>query len=261
VGVKCDKNSPTLLRIATYSYFETRDSAKALAAAEKLFSTLKEEKIVAVDCEYYGKILAQNGQDSLAAEMFRKAFALDNKRCDLLSEAWESYDKIKKHAEAASALQEKIQNCKATPTDYYQMGRSWFLAGEFHKADSAMMKVNELSPKYASGFLWRAKANFQIDSTDALSSARPHYEKYIEVALADTAGAAAGKYKLGLIEAYRYLASNSLFRQKDRQKAKEFLRKILEIDAADQNAIDGIKGLEFEEKQEREKREKGSGNK
>src|SRR5438045_5416072 len=106
-------------------------------------------------------------------------------------------------------LEEKLQNCPKnfTVTDYFNLGRSYFFNKDFQKADSAFAKVNELTPKYASGFLWRAEANSHIDSTSAMGLAKPHYEKYIEVATADTAGMASAKYKGGLIEGYRYLAS------------------------------------------------------
>jgi tetratricopeptide (TPR) repeat protein len=260
VGQRGDKNNITLLRIAMYSYYEMKDSVKALEAAQNLFNYYKEDRLVPIDYEYYGRVLAQNSQDSLAVEMLRKAYQLDPKRCDLLKEIYTSYDKLKKNAEAAQALLDKIQNCKgATVADYFNMGRSWFFAGEFYKADSAMMKVTELSQKYASGYLWRAKANAHIDSTSAQGLAKPFYEKYIEVAMGDTANYTAGKYKAGMIESYRYLASYAYFQLKDRQKSKEYLKKILEIDPTDQDAADGIRSIDLQEKQEREKREKGSG--
>ena len=255
IGQKCDQNSLKLLRVTAYCYYETKDSVNALKSAQKLFSKLTEEKTIVRDYEYYGKTLALNNMDSLAVDMLRKAYQMDNSRCDLLKEIYNCYDKLKKNSEAAAVLFEKIQNCKgATVADYFNMGRSWFFAGEFLKADSAFAKVNELSPKYASGYLWRAKANTRIDSTSALGMAKPYYEKYIEIALGDTT--ATGKYKAGLIESYRYLSSYYYFQLKDRNKAKEFLRKILELDPADKDADDGIKGIEFQEKQERERREK-----
>jgi tetratricopeptide (TPR) repeat protein len=231
-----------------------------LKAAQKLFSKLTEEKTIALDYEYYGKILVLNGKDSLGVDMLRKAYELDNSRCDLLNEIWKSYDKMQKNAEAAATLQEKIQHCKgATVADYFNMGRSWFFAGEFQKADSAMAKVTELSPKYASGYLWRAKANYQMDTTNALGLAKPHYEKYIEVALADTSSNAAAKYKTALIQAYHYLADYYFFKAKNNEKAKENLRKILALDPSDKNAADALRGIELQEKQEKEKKEKGSG--
>jgi tetratricopeptide (TPR) repeat protein len=174
---------------------------------------------------------------------------MDNMRCDLLEEMRKSYDKMKKNAEAAAVMQEKIQNCKgATVTDYFNLGRSYFFGNDFVRADSAFAKVNEVSPKYASGWLWRAKTNSFIDSSFISGLAKPYYEKYIEAATADTVGMAANKYKSGLIESYRYIAAYFVKVSKDYDKCEEYLKKILEQDPEDQEAKKGIESIEFERK-------------
>ena len=88
---------------------------------------------------------------------------------------------------------------------------------------SAMMKVNELSPKYASGYLWRAKANTQIDSTSELGLAKAALRRNTsELAEADSANAA--KYNSGLMKAYGYLAYYYILK-KDNANALLYLRK------------------------------------
>ena len=241
----CDANSPTLLRVSTYSLYETKDSAKALAAAQKLFEKVSEDKLIAQDYEYFGKIYGINNMDSLGVDMLRKAYLMDNNRCDLLTDIWKSYDKIKKYAEAAAIMQEKIQNCKgATVTDYFNLGRSYFFSMDYMRADSAFAKVNELSPKYASGFLWRAKTNAFIDSTSKEGLGKPHYEKYIEVATADTANSA--KYKSGLLEAYRYLAAYYVQVEKNLRLALDYLNKALVVDPENKEILEWKKSIEYE---------------
>jgi tetratricopeptide (TPR) repeat protein len=241
---KTDSNNLTLLRVTAYCYYETKDSAKALEAIQALFNKLTDDNAAAKDYKYYGKILALNGQDSLAVIQLRKAYDMDNSDCDALNEIWKSFDKMKKNKEAAEVLQEKIQNCKgATTIDYFNLGRSYFYAEEFLEADSAFAKLNEVSPKYATGFLWRAKANSYIDSTSELGLAKPYYEKYLEVAMADTAGLAGGKYKAGMVESYRYLAYYYILKN-DKSKTREYLNKILEIDPSDGPAKKGLEDLD-----------------
>jgi len=104
--------------------------------------------------------------------------------------------------------------------------------------------VNELSPKYASGFLWRAKTNAFIDSTSKAGLAKPHYEKYIEVAAADSVNAA--KYRSGLLEAYHYLASYNYIQLHDCDNALVYLRKINDIDPEDKDTKKAIEGILFE---------------
>jgi tetratricopeptide (TPR) repeat protein len=241
----CDANSPTLLRVTAYSLYETKDTVKALAAAQKLFEKVSEDKLIGQDYEYAGKIYGMNNMDSLGVDMLRKAFLMDNTRCDLLTDIWKSYDKMKKYADASAVMQEKIQNCKgATVTDYFNLGRSFFFNADYVRADSAFAKVNELSPKYASGFLWRAKTNAFIDSTSKLGLAKPHYEKYIEVATADTANAA--KYKSGLLEGYRYNAAYYVQVDKNLKIALEFLNKYLELDPDNKEIQEWKKSIEYE---------------
>jgi len=250
------KNCPpniTALRIKTYSSYEVKDSANALAAVKELFSKMAEGQPVGLDYEYYGKILSINSQDSLAAEYLHKAFLLDNSRCFLLDSIWKIYDKIKDYANAAKTLEEKKQNCKGfLNLDYYRLGQSYLYNKDFQKADTAFAKLNDLTPKYVSGWYWRARVNSYIDSTSAQGLAKPFYEKLIEVILADTANLGLNKPKL--IESYRYLSSYYYLQLHDKEKAKENLRKILELDPSDNSAQDAIKGIEFEQKEKQKKK-------
>ena len=177
--------------------------------------------------------------------MLRKAYLMDSNRCDLLTEIYKSYDKMKKYTEAAAVMLEKIQNCKgATVTDYFNLGRSYFFSTNYLSADTAFAKVNELSPKYASGFLWRAKANSFIDSTMTQGLAKPHYEKYIEVATADTASAT--KYKSGLVEAYRYMAAYLVKTEKNYNTTLDYVNKALDLDPENKELLEWKKSLEWE---------------
>ncbi len=205
VEKNCDDGNLTLLRVYAYCYYETKDYVKGLQMIQKLFDRLPENKRAAYDYEYYGKILVASDQDSLGILQLRKAYNLDPNRTDILSEISNAYYKVKNYPEAALALKEKIAIGKdVSSTDYYMLGRSYFFNAQFPEADSALAQLNEKAPTYANGWLWRAKANANIDSTSELGLAKPHYEKYVEIALGDSANIS--RYHNGLIEAYGYLA-------------------------------------------------------
>lgn len=250
---KMDENNLTLLRVAAYSYYETKDSAKALNAITKLFSKLDSTKATLKDYEYYGKILTMNNQDSVAAMNIRKAYNMDSGRTDLLTLLADIYAKMKKYPEAISTLEEKIRLGKDVKVaDYLNLGRYALFNSDFIKADSAFMKVNELAPTYASGYLYRARANAYIDSTMEKGLAQPFYEKYVALAIADSANTKTLKYKSGLIESYEYLAAIYVRDQsKDYVKTKEYLQKILELDPENEKAIKGLKSLEEDKKQKK----------
>lgn len=246
VQQKCDPKNLTLLRVFSYCYYETKDYPKGQETVNTLFSLLPEEKRTSVDYEYYGKLMIATGQDSIGILQLRKAYSIDPNRTDLLSEISTSYYKLKKYSDAASTLQEKVATGKDIKVaDYFNLGRSYYFNVQFVLADSAFSKVNELSPKYASGWLWRAKANTHIDSTSEDGLAKPYFEKYIEIALADTANPS--KYQSGLVDAYGYLAYYFILK-KDNPNGLLFLKKKIEfpLDPEEkksiQQAIDQLEG-------------------
>lgn len=247
VEKNCDAGNLTILRIYSYCYYETKDYEKALLMANKLFERLPENKGAPYDYEYYGKILISNDQDSLGIVQLRNAYNLDPNRTDLLGEIANAYYKVKNYTEAAKAMQEKIATGKdAQPADYYILGRSYYFSAQFLESDTAFAQLNEKSPTYANGWLWRAKANTHIDSTSELGLAKPHYEKYIEIAETDAANIV--KYQSGLDEAYAYLASYYFLVVKDIEKVRFYLNKRMELplDPEDkkkiQEMLDQLKG-------------------
>ena len=234
------------LRIKAYCSLETGDFKTTKATLEKLFLKLEKNKIDKKDYEYYGKSLAKTDQDSLAIIYFRQAFDMDTNRTDLLKEIGDAFYKLKKYNEAAAAYKEKIDSrTGVTATDYLKLGQAYYFASlpvqnpdSLHallmNADSAFAKLNELSPKYASGFLWRAKTNALMDSTSALGLARPHYEKYTAVALADTVNLS--KYKDGLIESYKYFGAFYYSHDENIDESERWWKKVLELNPADEQA-------------------------
>ncbi len=223
----CDANNLKFLRVSAYSYYETEDYPKGLLMIRKLFDLVPEEKRAAYDFEYYGKLLVAVNEDSLGIIQLRKAYGLDPNRTELLSEIANAYYKIKNYPEAVKAMNEKIATGKEPKAlDYFILGKSYYFNAQFMEADTAFSRLNEVSAKYASGWLWRAKANTHIDSTSEAGLAKPYYEKYIEIAMADSMNIS--KYHSGLVEAYGYLAYYYIL-MKDNANALLFLQKKSEL--------------------------------
>lgn len=246
VQQNCDAGNLTLLRVFSYCYYELGEHAKGLEMVQKLFDRLPETARAGYDYEYYGKLLIASGQDSLGIIQLRKAYSIDPNKTELLSDLANAYYKIKQYSDAIDVLQEKAGLGKELKAlDYVLLGRSFYFSARFVEADSAFMKLNEASPKYSSGWLWRAQANTHIDSTSLEGLAKPFYEKYIEIAEADSANIA--KYNSGLVEAHGYLAYYYILK-KDNASALIHLRKKLELnlDPEDkknvQQAIDQLEG-------------------
>ena len=225
---KDDGTNLTLLRIQAYCYYDTKDTVRALEAVQKLFSTLQEEKRTAIDYEYYGRILILSGRDSMGVLQLRKAYNIDKSRIELLQDLGNNYIRMKKYDDAATTFKEKINTGREVKSaDYFKLGQSYFFGLKFIDADTALNKLVELQPKWPTGFLWNATNKTRIDSTSAAGLAKPMYEKYIELAIADSANQA--KYVEGLKEAYSYLASYYYLQLKDNATTLIYLRKKLDI--------------------------------
>lgn len=222
---KNDGNNITLLRVQSYCYYELKEYAKGLETMEKLMTKLDTSKIAVIDHEYYGKLLIASNKDSLGIVELKRAYELAPPRVDFLTEIGNANFKIKKYSDAAAAFNEKISLGKEVkPTDYMQLGKSYFFNQQFDNADAVFNRLCEVSPKWASAFLWNAKNKTRIDSTSKAALAKPYYEKYIEFAMADSVNIPT-KYAEGLKEAYSYLASYYYLQLNDKTSTLAYLKK------------------------------------
>ena len=228
VSQRCDSNNIKMLRIQAYSNYEADKYPEGIAVMEHLFRIVPADKRIIQDFEFYGKLLIKTDKDSLGIEQLLKAYALDPTRAELLSEISNAWFKLKNYPNAILYMQQKITLGKDIKVaDYYLLGRANYFIGQYHSADSAFMKVNEITPTYAGGWLWRADVSSNIDSTGKDSLAKPFYDKYIQIADSDSVNIS--KYQSGLIRAYSYMASYYLLIRKDNERAKFYLRKKLDL--------------------------------
>ena len=231
-----DSNNIGLIRLSAYINYEMGDSVKAKQLIDNLWQLTSDTlKRINLDYEYYGKILIKTGNDSLGGLYIWQSYQLDPSKTEILSELAGMYVKNKRNAEAAIVYEEKIKNGKnVTTLDYFYLGKCYYYMKENSKADSAFSKVIEIQPNYAYGYFWRGRVNAQIDSVGKQGLAKPFFEKFIEVAIADSVNAS--KYKKSdLVEANGNVAL-AYYQQKNYDAATAFCKKVLEFDAENANA-------------------------
>jgi tetratricopeptide (TPR) repeat protein len=239
---KIDSSNIGMLRLAAYNAYETGDIAKAKTTLDKVFKSTIENQRTAMDYEYNGKILLKEANDSAAAESFEKAYLMDTTKTDILTEMGNMYMKLKKYPEAVSAYERRVTNGRGLKsTDYFNLGRAYYFNKNFAQADTLFAKVVELLPTWPNGILWRAQTNAQLDPDSKDGKAKPYYEKYIEVALADSANA--DKYKSGLVESYKYLGGYYYLIDKKPEESKNYWKKVLELAPDDKQAKQVMDGL------------------
>ncbi|MBS1763415.1 MAG: tetratricopeptide repeat protein [Bacteroidetes bacterium] len=239
---KLDSSNIGMLRLSAYTAYETDDLPKAKMLMDKVFKSTIENQRTTMDYEYNGKILLKEGNDSLAAESFEKSYQMDTTRADVLSDLGGMYMKLKKFPEAVSAYARRVDNGKGLKsTDYFNLARAYYFNKDFNNADTMFAKVVELLPTWPNGILWRAQTNAQLDPDSKLGKAKPYYEQYVNVALADSANL--DKYKSGLIESYKYLGGYYYLIDKNTELSKSYWRKVLDLAPDDKQAKQVMEGL------------------
>jgi len=233
-----DRSNNDLNRALAYSYFETGQYDKGLKAMEDFIAIAPDDKERSLDYAYWGRLLVKVKRDSVAAVVLMKAYDMDTSKADLISEAALAYNKIKAYTKAAELYQMKITLNKATPMDYYNLGKTYYNLQDFIMADSMLAIFNVQQPTYVQGFVWRARASSKLDPDSKLGTAKAVYEAILEKTGADTA-----KYQKERIEALYYLTfyyfqvySDTKVKE-DGIRAMGFGERIVAIDPNDENAV------------------------
>jgi predicted Zn-dependent protease len=243
--IKDDTTDNDVNRALAYSYFETGQYDEGLVYSRKFFRRAKPDKIRPTDYVYLGRLLAKTKQDSLAYEKLYKAFQLDSSKSELLSEAAMSLNRIKKYDKALEIYKLKITLGKATPGDYYNMGKVYYNLQEWGKVDTTLAYYATLMPDHIAAYQWRARALVNMDPDTKLGLAKPVFEILVEKAAPDSV-----KYSKELIEAYGYLAYYYLLQfnttkdQENGKKALEYSQKILALDPNNEKGKEFVKQIE-----------------
>lgn len=233
---KTNSSVPFLYRLLAYSYYETGKYPEGLAAIETFYTKASEKKILGSDYEYYGKILSKSGKDSLAVEKLKQAIAKDTTKTELWSELGNSLLKAKKYPEAIQAFNKKISGkVGVDANDHYNLGRSYFYSKQFGKADTAFTQITVLQPDIPTGYLWRGKANAQMDPDSKKGLAKPYYEMFLSKIKPEETE----KNKKDIIPAYEYMGYYFML-QKDYGNAKCFYQKLAALDPANKKAKEAL---------------------
>lgn len=235
-----EPNNVALNRLAMYNLFEMKKYDESLGAAQKLMSLDDKSALLANDYAYFGRLFNEKKEYGKAAEQFEKSFEMDSTKIDLFKDMATAYERTKEYDKAINYYNKYMatggDNVKTQ--DYFALGRMYVVAGfsadSAHRrdylvpADSIFAIITEKVPDNHLGYLWRAKTNAGLESPEVPEGyAKPHYEKTLELVLAEPEG----REKV-LIECYRYLGVYYL-KHDDTPKTKEYFEKIIALDPND----------------------------
>lgn len=230
-------------RMMAYSLYECTeggDAKRGLEESDKFFSMVPQDKVIALDYKYRGRLYSKSGSDSLAILEYEKAVAKDTSRAvraDLLSEIGKLHMKSKHYDEAIAAYEAKKAYENLNAAEQFELGRAYYFGPKnYALADSAFRALNEQSPDYATGYYWRAKSAYKLDAGNTNWAAKPFYEKYLTSITEEEKGAS--YHKAPQIEAAKYLGDYYVNSKegKDLAQAKLYWNQVLALDPNDAQA-------------------------
>ncbi|MDX2189122.1 MAG: tetratricopeptide repeat protein [Bacteroidota bacterium] len=249
---KENPNDRILLRLSAYCSYETGAGMKDTVAAKPYFKSGLEQmnkfitlttdtnKLLPSDYEYLGKLLIKSGNDSLGAKNLIKVVKKDSTKYEIYNDLAKLATDKKKYKNAAAYYTAYYKFKKPGLNDYLTWGRAYYNAGDFVNADTVFNQIIKAKPEEMLGYKWRALANESMDKNYKSGKAVPHFQKFIEMAIAKDPA----KYKSDIIRGYTYMGLYAL-NQKDQKKSIDYWKKILELDPNDANGLMMKQNLKF----------------
>lgn len=267
-------NNPIIDRMYGWANTALGKNQEAVTSLNK-FITSAPQKVIYDDYKYLGRAYAQLGTpegDSLGIVNLEKAAAEDTTE-NLYREIAKTYYDQKKYDRAAEYYTKTIKNDKkplnndylfqglsnyqygfrvgrdttAAPMDTSQVRQArqlYFMRADSNFAEMARQVEKTAGETYPLAYYYRAQSNYYAYPSNislAYGTAVPYYEKFIELANAETDAAKKQSYQKNLVTSYKFLASYYLAK-KDDEKAKEYFNKVLEIDPNDADVKKALEG-------------------
>jgi len=243
--MEMDSTIIDLYRARAYALYENEEYAAGLVAIEKFFDRSPKDKIRSTDFTYYGRLLAKNDMDSLAAVILYQAWELDTSKIDLLSEVAMSYIKYKDYGNAIRIYTLKDSINEANVLDVYNWAKAYYNIQVYTDAAVLFERFCQAQPNYVPGFTWWARTLFNLDPESDAGLAKPVYEQILVITLEDTV-----KYDKQRLEAYYYLAyyyyHQYVLDKKNLDLARESLKfnnDVLAIDPENEKAKQMVEAL------------------
>ncbi len=234
-------NRPNFYGILGYAYLEDKDSTAGVKSLENLrvyFSKQDPKKIYTLDYLTLGRAFLRNKMGDSANKAFSKALSMDttDNKISTYRDIAESFRTLKDWKNAGNWYEKIYADYadKATPTDYFWGGYSYYLssneagvdtAAMLQKADTIYGTMIAKFPDQPSGYYWRGRVNAAIDNEGKEGLAKPYFEQWLEL---DVEGAK--KSDRDLQFAYQYLTAYYYY-QEDKENTNKYADLVLGIDA------------------------------
>jgi len=267
-----EPSNAVMLRLQGYTSYELDKNQEGLEAMKKFFEVRAEtdtNKIIPDDYEYTGKLYSRMGNDSLSIIFLRKAIEMDSTKDNLFEDIAKIYEKQKNQLMAIECYENFIASKRGDVASaiYFKLGKALYMIANdvastsdslsrpvyLQGADTAFVKVIEMSPNSYLGYLWHARVAAALDPETLQGLAKPDYEKALSILEQKPDKV---KYKSDLIEGYRYMgyftylqfdaaktAKDEALKEQLKTLSFNYWQQVLDIDPENDVAKQAIKAL------------------
>lgn len=233
--IKGDNKYNYLNRLIGYSYYETQKPAEAKDFLEKFMSTQPKDKIIAKDYDYLGKSYIDLGDTVKGLETMSRALEFNPNDKEAIKNLADYLKKIKRYEEALVWYKKMADLPDASSDDFFQLAGLYYSKKDYPNAEAAYTKVLEMSPNSSGTYYQRAGVRMMLDPTQETSSAKPDYEKFLELTVGKEE-----KFKKQIVKAKIYMAKDALIKTVDMVKAKQYIDEIEVLDPTN-SELPGLK--------------------
>jgi tetratricopeptide (TPR) repeat protein len=140
-----------------------------------------------------------------ASEAYEKAAFFGDEDLNLLYEKGSAQYAARKYSDAAATWSRLLEKGRDTENDFIQVGRAYYQAKDFDKADAIFNKMVAKYPNDLQGYLWIANTASAKDPDSELGLAKPKFITLLKKASADSV-----KNVSEMFDAIRYLGYDAL---------------------------------------------------
>ncbi len=157
---------------------------KVAAEKAKLAATIEKNSAKADSLEAVAKKMSE--EVKRAFENYDKLLALRPNDRVLLGEIAATYNSFRDYYGVARTLTKMLGPLPDAKEDFMQVGRAYYNAERYQRADSVFTVVANAIPDYVPAYLWTARTYSKMDPDTKLGLAKPKFEKVVEVAEKDS---------------------------------------------------------------------------
>jgi tetratricopeptide (TPR) repeat protein len=209
---------------------ETDELSKLQARYATLKSPAKEQAKADIDAltakvEAHKATIAKAEKElSKAFEAYEKAiYFTEEEDLNLIYEKGTVQYSARRYADAASTWSRLLEKGRDSENDYIQVGRAFYQAKQFDKADEIFGKMTAKYPDNLQGYLWMANTASAKDPDSEQGLAKPRFQMILQKAAVDSV-----KNVKEMYDALRYLGYESL-QNKKYDEAKAYYTRMMNL--------------------------------